>query len=142
MVQELQERLAPKCVVLDSKNVMDIVICPGASSSARVLFLEVKYLKDSSGRIGIGDWEGKGFQPEILRKRPTYFEAYMRWLIAAEDGWAVFVDNELIRKHASGGSFVPGKQNNIRESIFTEDAACVRTEDSLSRVVQWIEESV
>ena len=74
-----------------------------------------------------------------IAERPAYFEAYMRWLIAAEDGWAVFVDNELVRKHASGGSFAPGKQNNIRESIFSEDA--VRTEHSLSRVVRWIEES-
>ena len=111
-----------KYIVLDSKNVSDILICKECSSMPIVALVEVKYFKRSYGRIGIGDGEGKGFQPEILIKKPAYFEKYMRWLVASEDDVAVFVDNETVRKFAAGGRIEKGKHNNIQTTIFNNTA--------------------
>lgn len=137
LLKELRKRLPATSVVLDSKNVSDVIVCANTRNGPAALFVEVKYLTDRSGRIGIGDWEGKGFQPEILSKRPRYFELYTRWLIAAEDGWAVLADNETVRAHVSGGAIETGKQTNIKESIFDDN--CFRVGESPERIAAWIE---
>lgn len=138
LVAGLRQRLLYPATVLESKNVSDVVICIDPRSGPRALFIEVKYAKESSGRIGVGDGGGGGYQPEILTKRPAYFESYTRWLIAAYDGWAVFVDNNGVRKHAVGGDVRKGKQNNIRDSVF-EDDLCFPIDESVERVAQWVE---
>ena len=138
LLRGLRLRLGSHAVVLDSKNVSDVVICIDTPNGPRALFLEVKYAKESAGRIGIGDAVGSGFQPEILIKRPTYFEVYTRWLIASDDGWAVLVDNTTVRNHAAGGAVATGKQNNIRDSVF-QDHRCFRIDDSVEEVAAWVE---
>jgi hypothetical protein len=110
--------------VLESKNVNDIVICKESEPPALAL-IEVKLYKGSSGRIGIGQGKegkkGKGFQPEILTKRPVYFDRYLRWVICNENGKCVFANNKVVIKHAAGGKVAQGKQNNISTNIFNKE---------------------
>ncbi len=138
LVAGLRQRLGQSATVLGSKNVTDDVICIDPRSGPRALFIEVKYAKESSGRIGVGDGDGGGYQTEILTKGPAYFEANTRWLIAVDDGWAVLVDNESVREHAVGGEFCEGKQNNIRDSVFENDL-CFPIGESVERVAWWVE---
>ncbi|MBI3798199.1 MAG: hypothetical protein HY268_14690 [Deltaproteobacteria bacterium] len=137
VVEGLRPRLKDRALILSSKNVNDIVICIERSSGPRALFVEVKYATIQKGRIGIGDGRGVGFQPEILVKQPSYFEAYTRWLVAAESGKAVLVDNAAIRSHAMGKLIVEGKQNNLKPSVFDEGP--FEIEDAIERIAQWVE---
>jgi len=137
VVEGLRPRLRDRALILSSKNVNDIVICIERSAGPRALFVEVKYATIQKGRIGIGDGRGAGFQPEILVKQPSYFEAYTRWLVAAETGKAVLVDNAVVRSHAMGKQIVEGKQNNLKPSVFDESPFEIK--DSVERIAQWVE---
>jgi hypothetical protein len=134
--QELAKLLNGRALVLESKNVNDIVICKETSTGPVAFFIEVKYETERSGRIGIGNSEGHGFQTEILIKKPRYFELYTRWLIAADDGWAVLATNEEVRSNASGGYIRYGKQNNIKDSIFTNKS--FRINEVPNKIEEWI----
>jgi hypothetical protein len=134
--QELAKLLKDRAVVLESKNVNDIIVCKETSIGPVAFFIEVKYETERSGRIGIGNQDGYGFQTEILIKKPRYFELYTRWLIAAEDGWAVLVTNKEVRSNAMGSQIKCGKQNNIRDSIFGDES--FRINESPSKIVEWI----
>lgn len=125
-------------VVLHSKNVNDIIVCKNIADAPLALFIEVKYAKGTSGRIGMGDRKGQGFQPEILIRRPEFFERYTRWLVGSEAGLGVLADCDTLRRHAVGGVFAEGKQNNIRPSIFDPDNRPFLIEDSPGRVLAWL----
>ncbi len=106
---------------LDNKKAGDILICRDKPKPA-LFFLEVKYHKSSHGRLGFGGSSGIGFQPEILSKKPIYFESNLRWVIASEEHTEtgiIFVPSEVIRKYVSGGT-VGNKFNNIQAKIFHE----------------------
>jgi hypothetical protein len=108
----------PAFLVLASKNVNDITVCKEKTEGDIALFVEVKYYTTKKGRLGLGDGKGKGFQPEILTRRPRYFERYLRWLIGCEQGLAVLASSDDLRRYAAGGVFEEGKQNNIQYSVF------------------------
>ncbi len=106
---------------LNNKKAVDILICRGGSKPA-LFFLEVKYHQKSHGRLGFGSRGGGGFQPEIVSKKPAYFESNLRWVIASEshaDVGILFVPSETIRKYVSGGK-IGQKFNNIQKRIFSE----------------------
>ena len=125
-------------LVLRSKNVNDIIVCKHSGDRPVALFVEVKYAKGSSGRIGLANGKGCGFQPEILIRKPPYFEAFTRWLVASEAGIAVLVDNDTLRRHAVGGVFAEGKQNNIRETVFGQQNQPFTLQESPARLAAWL----
>ena len=107
--------------VLDNKKAVDILICRD-EPQPDLFFLEVKYHKRSHGRLGFGSSSGGGFQPEIVSKKPIYFESNLRWVIASEEhpeNGIIFVSSEVIRKYVAGGQ-VGDKFNNIQTKIFRE----------------------
>jgi len=138
--RELEVRLAsgqPTYLVLASKNVNDIIVCKEKAAEDVALFVEVKYFAATKGRLGLGDGKGKGFQPEILARKPRYFERYLRWLIGCERGLAVLVSSDDLRRHAAGGVFREGKQNNIQWSVLEENRP-FPLEQSPEAVVEWL----
>lgn len=129
-------------VVLRSKNVNDIIICKASPAPNIAAFVEVKYAKASSGRIGVGDGRGGGFQPEILIRRPAYFEQFTRWLVASEVGVAVLADSDTVRRHAVGGEFREGKQNNIQPDLISEENGAFPLADTPVRIIEWLKSLV
>jgi hypothetical protein len=106
--------------LLDSKNVADIIICRNIIIP-KVFFIEVKHYSNKNGRIGFGDANGYGFQPEILRKRPKYFEDSLIWTFQKENDDKYYVlNNSNCIKYISGGEIgkVGGKQNNFQSKLF------------------------
>ena len=126
LLSEVRNRINAESLnfqVLESKNVSDILICKENESLPVLAFIEVKLYKSSSGRINIGTpdtWEG-GFQPEILSKRPIYFDRYLRWVICNENGKCLFTDNEVVSRNLGGGKITKGQWNNIRINIFDKE---------------------
>jgi hypothetical protein len=114
----------PEVYALDNKLAVDIVVCRDRPSPA-VFFIEVKYYKRSSARLGFGSGAGAGLQPEILAKRPAYFESHLRWVLGSDmhpgSGYW-FVTSDTVRKYFAAGK-VGEKQNNIREALFLETAS-------------------
>ena len=106
--------------LLDSKNVADIIICRNIIIP-KIFFIEVKHYSSKKGRIGFGDANGTGFQPEILRKRPKYLEDNLIWVFQKESVKKYYIlNNENCLKYISGGSVgdVGGKQNNFQSKLF------------------------
>lgn len=137
--QELAHQLAhEQHLVLKSKNVNDIIVCIQRDTHPIALFVEVKYFTASKGRLGLGDGTGSGFQPEILTRRPVYFERYARWLIGSEEDIAVLISNDQLRSHAVGDIFKTGKQNNIQPSVLGADNHPFPLEQSASEVAKWV----
>jgi len=114
----------PELFVLQNKLAVDIVICREGPSPA-VFFIEAKYVKRSSGRVGFGSGAGAGLQPEILLKKPAYFERHLRWVFGSDmhpgAGYS-FVTSDVVRKYFAAG-MLGEKQNNIREALFRETAS-------------------
>lgn len=118
LVDEVSIFLGNKWIVLQGKNVSDIVIFNNESDRPSMLFVEVKYHKSSHGRIGFGNSNGEGYQVEILMRRPLYLEKNLRWLIANQDlGQCLFLTNDDIRNNAAG-EIAKGKQNNLSSGLF------------------------
>jgi len=70
--------------LFDCKNVSDIVICRNILIP-KIFFIELKNHKESTGRIGVGDIYGKGFQLEILKNQPKYLEENLIWVFTREN---------------------------------------------------------
>jgi hypothetical protein len=139
--RDLEVRLVssqPTYLVLASKTVNDIVVCKENAAEDVALFIEVKYFTATKARLGLGDGKSMGFQPEILARKPRYFERYLRWLIGCERGLAVLVSNDDLRRHAAGGVFREGKQNNIQWSVMEENRP-FPLEQSPEAVIKWRE---
>ena len=84
----------------------------------RNYFIEVKYHKKNHGRLGFGGSGGSGFQPEILTRKPLYFEKNLRWVLGHENvNGYLFLDNDAIREFVSG-EVISNKFNNIQLKIF------------------------
>ncbi len=111
----------PEVYALDNKKAVDIVICRDGNSPA-LFFLETKLFDPRHVRMGIGSGKGAGYQPEIVTRKPVYFETNLRWLIV--DGREtvpkfLFVPTSTIRKYLAG-NVMGEKFNNIQLRIFKE----------------------
>lgn len=110
-----------KIYALVSKKAVDIIVCKD-NPVPELFFLEVKYFKANHGRLGFGSGGGRGFQPEILKLEPAYFERNMRWVIASEahqpDKLLMLTSSE-VRKFVSGGNIGP-KFNNFQSRLWRE----------------------
>lgn len=110
-------------ILLENKKAVDILLCRNGDSPA-LFFIEIKFHKETKGRLGFGSANGRGFQPEILSKRPDYFERNMRWIIGDEshggDGF-ILVSNKELSNYIAGNS-ISYKHNNIKRKLLLEGA--------------------
>jgi hypothetical protein len=111
----------PNIYALSNKKAVDIVICRDGPIPA-LFFIETKLFQAGHGRMGIGTGKGAGYQPEIIQRKPDYFEMNLRWIIV--DGRDpepryLFVTNEIIRRYLAGRE-LGEKFNNIQTRIFRE----------------------
>ncbi|WP_445360279.1 hypothetical protein ACJJIL_16895 [Microbulbifer sp. EKSA005] len=128
----------PDLVLFENKKAVDILICRNGENPA-LFFLEVKYHKQSHGRLAFGSSSGGGFQPEIISKAPDYFEANLMWLISGEgysDNGVIFTSSSVIRNYLSGGS-VGEKFNNIQKKIFREING-YNEDELVNRIESWL----
>lgn len=125
-------------VILDNQKTTDIMICRNGETP-KIFFLEIKYYDSSHGRLGFGHAEGKGFQPEILRKKPDYFQENMRWILGSKDKESYyFVDNNTVLDFISGGS-IDYKHNNIQTKIFNEIKG-LKMNELRDKLIKWMTE--
>lgn len=113
----------PKIYALKNKKAVDILVCKDAPTP-ELFFIEVKYHQKKHGRLGFGGRNGGGFQPEIVSRKPAYFENNLRWVIASEEhenGKVLFLTSDTVRKYLSGG-VVAEKFNNFQKRIFREES--------------------
>jgi len=109
-------------VLLENKKVADIVICRNHPRDA-IFFIEVKMYNPRHGRLRIGQAEGKGFQPEVVKKNPDYLESNLRWVIvdgSEEELNYLFVPTSTVKKYILG-KVVGKKFNNIDLKIFGKE---------------------
>ena len=121
LIQRHITDLEPSIYALQNKKAVDIIICKDAPQP-ELFFIEVKYHKSKHGRLGFGGSKGGGFQPEIIGRKPAFFESNLRWALASEDheaGKVLFLSSEVLRKYLSGGQ-LGEKFNNIQSKIFRE----------------------
>jgi hypothetical protein len=105
---------------LTNKKAVDIVICKN-SPTPHLYFIEIKYYVNSHGRLGFGGGKGVGLQPEILSKRPQYFENNLRWILSTKENDKIyFLTNDILLKYIAGGVIGP-KHNNIQSRLFREE---------------------
>jgi hypothetical protein len=118
-------------ILLTNKKAVDIVICRNKPTPT-LFFLEIKYHKNNHGRLGFGQGKGGGFQPEILTKRPDFFETNLRWILGSEDSeHFYFLDNNELTQYLQGGS-VGEKFNGIKKSLFKEISGIDRQQLTVS----------
>ena len=119
----------PNVYALENKTVGDIVILRDGTSPA-LFFLEVKYFQLSKGRLGFGTGSGGGIQPEILKRRPTYLEAHLRWVFASDyhGGKGYWLATSDVVCQFIAGREIGRKQNNIQERLFRQHPSIDRTQ--------------
>ena len=123
-------------VMLDSKDVVDILICDNGKSP-KLFFIEIKYYTKRKDRINIGDENGDGYQPEILKNPPKYFENNLIWVFQRENDNNYYVlKTKDSSKYISGGS-IGIKQNNFKISVF-DDIKPLSEKDFLRFIKKWI----
>ncbi|OOG79005.1 hypothetical protein [Flavobacterium sp. A45] len=126
-------------VILRNKDVVDILICKNSKPS-RLFFIEAKFHKASNGRIGFGNSQGGGFQPEILTKRPKYFDENMRWIFGKENDDKFYIGgNEEVSKYFCGGE-IGIKFNNFQNKIY-EHLTSYNEEELIEYLKKWFEQS-
>jgi len=105
---------------LVNKKAVDIIICKN-HPTPHLYFIEVKFHLNKHGRLGFGSKGGGGFQPEILLRKPVYFENNLRWVIGSEESDKIFfLTNEQLRNYISGEK-IGKKFNNIQKKIFIQE---------------------
>lgn len=118
------------------KKAVDVLIAKNGTNP-ELFFLEIKYHIESSGRLGIGQAQGRGFQPEVLKDKTDYFENNLRWILGKEDSeeyW--FVDNNKIRKYLNAGS-IGEKHNGITTKFFKEVSSMNKTKLT-DEIIEWL----
>lgn len=121
---------------LINKKAVDIIVCKD-KPSPKLFFIEVKYHINKHGRLGFGSGAGGGFQPEILSKRPKYFEENLRWVISTEDSNKIlFLTNVTLLEYISGGT-IGKKFNNIQKKIFTSENGLSENE-FIAELLKWL----
>lgn len=122
--------------MLTNKKAVDIVICKNQPVPT-LFFLEIKYHKNKHNRLGFGQGKGGGFQPEILSKRPDFFETNLRWIIGSEDSELYyFLDNNGLRMYLQGGN-VGEKFNGIQKKLFKNETG-INKEDLTNKLLTWL----
>lgn len=114
-------RQYPDIYALKSKKAVDILICRDGPDP-KLFFIEVKFHCARHGRLGFGGALGSGFQPELLMRRPTYFERNLRWVLASElheIDRVLFLDSNDIREYVAG-NVIGSKFNNFQNRIWRE----------------------
>lgn len=125
--------------VLKSDKALDIPICK-EGDVPKLFFLELKCHQSSHGRLGIGHGYGGGFQVEVLKLMPDYFEKYLKWLLAYPEmypGKYLLLNTSDVRKNVSGGD-VGKKFNNIRQSVF-KDYTLLDEDEVISGLIAWLQ---
>lgn len=103
---------------LKYKDVFDIIICNDIKGE--IYFVETKFYTKKKGRIGFGDKNGRGFQVEILEKKPKYFRNKLIWIFGIEDDDKYYlVTNKNIKKYFNKIN-KSAKQNNFKKKVFSE----------------------
>jgi len=126
----------PHLVMLENKDVFDILICDNGNPS-KLFFIEVKHYSKKNNRLGFGDSDGNGYQPEILQKRPAYFENNLIWVFQKEnDNNYYILKNEDCLKFISGNS-IGIKQNNFQLSIY-DNVVPLSENDFLQYIEKWV----
>jgi hypothetical protein len=118
------------------KKAVDVLIAKNGANP-ELYFIEIKYHKKSHGRLGFGQAEGKGFQPELLKDKTDYFEDNLRWILGKEDCeeyW--FVDNNKIREYLNAG-IISTKHNGITAKFFKEVTSINKTE-LIVKIKEWL----
>ncbi len=138
IVEELPNHLGKEWIVLQGKNVSDIVLCWNNADQPLLIFIEAKYHKARHGRIGFGDGKGRGYQTEVLLKRPAYLEKYLRWIIADQDsGQCLFFTNDDVRSNCAG-EIRQGKQNNFTARLFDKNTdQCFDVAETPRVIADW-----
>jgi len=122
-------------VLFDNKDLTDIVIFRN-NESPKVFFLEVKHYSGKNGRIGFGDKNGNGFQPEILAKRPKYLEDNLLWIFSKDDYFCVLTNADCLKYRSGDG--IGEKQNNFTLKLFEKEKHY--NEDELVKFLgKWLE---
>lgn len=122
VIEEHITKANPSIYALKNKKAVDILICKD-TPKPELFFIEVKFHQTKHGRLGFGSGKGGGFQPEIVRTKPAYFESNLRWILASEEhepGKILFLTSTVVRKHLAGGK-VAEKFNNFQKKIFREE---------------------
>lgn len=134
--QEIIEKKSD-LILFQNKKAVDILIC--RNSKPALFFIEIKYHKKSSGRLGFGQAAGVGFQPEILLSRPNYFETNLRWIIGAEDIESYYLlNNAEILNYIQGGE-VGEKYNGIKKDLFKKHNA-INRQELIIALTNWFDE--
>ena len=135
LVRRAIAQIDAKFNLFESKKVADIVICREDPNPA-VFFIEAKYPKGRE-RIGFGSGQGAGFQPEILSKKPMYFEKHYRWVLSNDTTDKIFVlSNDGISQYIAGGT-VGEKFNNFQHRLFRTEEGMHENEFILS-MISWL----
>ena len=127
----------PEIQVLESKVVADIIICRNGDVP-KLFFLEIKHYSYSNNRIGFGSKGKVTFQPEILSKRPEYFDGNMRWVFfrQGDSGYYVLTNDDCC-KYVMGQGIDINKQNNFKDRLYQEIAPL--TEDDFKTwLLAWL----
>jgi hypothetical protein len=122
LIENHVTREHPHVYALKNKKAVDILICRDGAKPA-LFFIEVKYHQLSHWRMGFGGGVGVGFQPEIVKREPAYFESNLRWILTSDsyvEKGVLFVPSSVIRRYLMGGE-VSEKYNNIQTRIFEEE---------------------
>jgi len=123
-------------VLLENKRVADIVICRETKQPA-IFFLEAKYHMHKNGRIGICSSQGAGFQPEILSKRPKYFDSKFMWVLSGDFTDKIYLlNNEKAASYVSGGS-IGSKHNNFKRSLFDKEKS-LSEQEFVTEIISWL----
>jgi hypothetical protein len=118
------------------KKAVDVLIAKNGANP-ELYFLEIKYHKKNHGRLGFGQAEGKGFQPELLKDKTDYFENNLRWILGKEDSeeyW--FVDNNKIREYLNAG--VIGKKHNGITAKFFKEVNSMNKTELIDKIKEWL----
>lgn len=138
LIGEYVTAVDPTVYALKNKKAVDILLCKDAPIP-ELFFIEVKYHQSKHGRLGFGGAKGGGFQPEIVSRKPFYFEKNLRWVLASEEhepGKVLFITSDVVRKYLAGGK-VGEKFNNFQRKIFREE--CWLDEQQFIRAIQlWL----
>jgi hypothetical protein len=126
-------------LLLDNKDVVDIIICDNSILQPKLFFIEVKFSTQIKGRIGFGTANGTGFQPEILSKRPEYFYQNMLWVFGKENdlNYYIFTTNQIL--NFISGNEIGLKQNNFQQKLFNQPENKYNDQTFLLFVKNWLQ---
>lgn len=125
-------------ILLSNKKAVDILLCRN-NSNPTLFFIEIKYYKHNHGRLGFGHGKGGGIQPEILLKRPDFFETNLKWIIGSEESEDYYlVDISKLRNYVMGKG-IADKFNNIKKSLFKDEIGIDR-QQLVTELRSWMKE--